>query len=133
MPQKPKLEFRPNTLYYGDCLEIMCDWNDACVDLIYLDPPFNSNANYNVIYGKDRAGQPRDEWAQFTAFEDTWYWTADAAERVEEIKNSLAHSAYKAVRGLSEMLPETGMLAYLVYMADRLAEARRILKDSGSI
>ena len=111
----------------------MKGWKDECVDLIYLDPPFNSSANYNIIYGKDRAGLPRDEWAQFTAFEDTWYWNADAAQRVAEIKRATAHPAHKAIRGLSEMLPETGMLAYLVYMADRLAEMRRLLKDSGSI
>jgi len=125
--------FRPNTLYHGDCLEVMKRWDDGCVDLIYLDPPFNSNANYNILYGKDPAGQPRDEPAQFTAFKDTWFWSADAGEKVREISRAAAHPAHLAIKGLAEMLPETGMLAYLVYMAERLAMMQRVLKDSGSI
>jgi len=125
--------FRPNTLYHGDCLEVMKRWDDDSVDLIYLDPPFNSNANYNILYGKDPAGQPRDEPAQFTAFKDTWFWSADAGEKVREISRAAAHPAHLAIKGLAEMLPETGMLAYLVYMAERLAMMQRVLKDSGSI
>ncbi|MGR3913756.1 MAG: DNA methyltransferase [Gammaproteobacteria bacterium] len=133
MTPRLTLDLRPNTLYHGDCLDILADWDDACVDLIYLDPPFNSDAHYNILYGKDRAGKPRDEPAQFTAFKDTWYWNADAAQHVQEISRATAHPAHAAIRGLAAMLPETGMLAYLVYMADRLAEMRRVLKDSGSI
>ena len=132
-PPRLTLDFRPNTLYHGDCMDILKGWDDECVDLIYLDPPFNSDADYNILYGKDRAGEPRDEPAQFTAFKDTWYWNENAAERVAEISRAVGHPAQKVIRGLSEMLPETGMLAYLVYMADRLAEMRRVLKDSGSI
>ncbi len=128
-----QLLFKPNTLYHGDCLDIMNGWEAGCVDLIYLDPPFNSNANYNILYGKDRAGKPRDEPAQFTAFKDTWYWNAEAGKRVEEISRATGHPAHKAIKGLAEMLPETGMLAYLVYMADRIAAMRRVLKDTGSI
>ena len=125
--------FRPNTLYHGDCLDVMRNWRDVSVDLIYLDPPFNSSAQYNILFGKDTEGNPRDPMAQFTAFKDTWYWTREADESVEKIKGALGHPAHKAIRGLAEMLPETGMLAYLVYMAERLAEMHRILKDSGSI
>ena len=125
--------FRPNTLYHGDCLEVMKRWEAGCVDLIYLDPPFNSNANYNILYGKDSAGKARDEPAQFTAFKDTWFWNADAGRRVQEISRAAAHPAHRAIKGLAEMLPETGMLAYLVYMAERIAALHRVLKDTGSI
>ncbi|MDD9810198.1 MAG: DNA methyltransferase [Gammaproteobacteria bacterium] len=131
------LHLKPNTLYHGDCLDIMRVWAkthpDGCADLIYLDPPFNSNANYNVLYGKDQKGKPLDERAQFIAFNDTWYWSIEASERVNNIKNAVGHPAHKAIWGLSEMLPESGMLAYLSYMAERLAVMRGILKDTGSI
>ena len=81
--RRKQLVFKPNTLYHGDCLDVMNGWEAACVDLIYLDPPFNSDANYNILFGKDQAGKPRDEPAQFTAFKDTWFWGADADRRVE--------------------------------------------------
>ena len=125
--------FRPNTLYHGDCRDVMQEWNDGCVDLIYLDPPFNSDAKYNILFGKGAEGKVRDPMAQFTAFQDTWYWTNEADESVEKIKGAVGHPAHKAICGLAEMLPETGMLAYLVYMADSIAQMRRLLKDTGSI
>ena len=130
---RKRLAFKPNTLYHGDCLDIMNGWETGCVDLIYLDPPFNSNANYNILYGKNQAGQPREEQAQFTAFKDTWFWTIESGQRVEEISRAAGHPAHKAIKGLAEMLPETGMLAYLVYMADRIAAMHRVLKDTGSL
>ncbi len=134
---KTDLPLKPNTLYHGDCLDIMRDWVKTypagCADLIYLDPPFNSNANYNILYGKDQTGKPLDERAQFIAFNDTWYWGGEAAERVKDITNAVAHPAHKAIFGLAEMLPEGGMLAYLSYMAERLAVMRDLLKDTGSI
>ncbi len=134
---KTDLPLKFNTLYHGDCLDIMQEWVKThpagCVDLIYLDPPFNSNANYNILYGKDTKGKPLDERAQFVAFNDTWYWSIEAAERVKNIKNAVAHPAHKAVFGLAAMLPEGGMLAYLSYMAERLAVMRDLLKDTGSI
>ena len=137
MAMKSDLTLQDNTLYHGDCLGIMEAWvktyPGGCVDLIYLDPPFNSNANYNILYGKDQKGKPRDEQAQFIAFNDTWYWGSEAAERVKNIGNAVAHPAYKAMRGLLEMLPEGGMLAYLSYMAERLAVMRDLLKENGSI
>ena len=131
--RRKQLVFKPNTLYHGDCLAVMNGWEAACVDLIYLDPPFNSDANYNILFGKDRAGKPRDEPAQFTAFKDTWFWGKDAGRRVEEISRATAHPAHRAIKGLAEMIPETGMLAYLVYMAERIAAMHRVLKDTGSI
>jgi len=132
MLRKP-LVFKPNTLYHGDCLDIIDGWDADCVDLIYLDPPFNSNANYNVLYGKDTAGKPRDEPAQFTAFKDTWFWSAESGRRLREIKRAAAHPAHRSIKGLAKVLPKTGMLAYLVYMADRIAVMRDALKPTGSI
>ena len=122
------MEFRENTLYYGDCLEVMADWPDECVDLIYLDPPFNSSTDYNILYGSSASRQ-----AQLLAFEDTWVWDASAVRRVEQIENALAHPANRAIKGLRLMLDKTGMLAYLSYMAERLPAMKRLLKSTGSI
>lgn len=132
--KQPKL--KPNTLYHGDCLEIMQGWEKAygqCVDLIYLDPPFNSNANYNILYGTHQTRKPRDQQSPFLAFNDTWYWSAESAELVRNLTCAPLHPAHKAIRGLVEMLPEGGMLAYLSYMAERIAVMHRLLKDSGSL
>ncbi len=77
-----------NTLHYGDCLEVMREWPDACVDLIYLDPPFNSNANYNILFGNKRNGtgngqvHGKKDLAQMVAFTDTWEWDEKTAERI---------------------------------------------------
>jgi len=125
-----------NTLYYGDCLEVMRAWPEACVDLIYLDPPFNSNADYNIIYGNQQApaGQiRRKDLAQLTAFSDTWEWSEKTAVRISAIKQSVGYPARNAVRALDIHYPGgSGMLAYLVYMADRISEMSRVLKDTGA-
>ena len=68
------------TLYFGDCLDWMREWPAECADLIYLDPPFNSSANYNILYGRSN-GAP----AQVRAFTDTWRWDEAAAGRLERI------------------------------------------------
>ena len=65
-----------NTLYYGDCLDWMGQWDDESVDLIYLDPPFKSKTDYNVLYSSAGAGG-----AQYRAFNDTWQWDSAAADR----------------------------------------------------
>ena len=127
------LSMRANTLYHGDCLQVLRDWPATCVDLIYLDPPFNSDANYNLLFKHTPKGAPREDAPQAMAFEDTWKWNLEADARVKEISGAVKHPAHKAICGLALMLPQTGMLAYLVYMADRLAEMRRVLKNSGSI
>ena len=117
-----------NTLYYGDCLEWMRQWNDGSVDLIYLDPPFNSNATYNVLYSTDSAGA-----AQTRAFDDTWLWDEAAEDRLEQYLNAAGRRAQRAIVGLNTMLGKSGMLAYLTYMAERLEEMHRLLKPTGSI
>lgn len=116
------------TLYYGDCLEWMRKFPDECVDLIYLDPPFNSDANYNIIFGESN-GTP----AQVRAFTDTWKWNAEAVARVREISNAVANPANRAIKGLFEALGKSGMMSYLSYMAERLIEMNRLLKPTGSI
>ena len=121
-------DFNPNTLYYGDCLDWMREWEADCVDLIYLDPPFNSNANYNVLFGAKGDGK-----AQYRAFNDTWHWDAAAAERYAEFENAPGRPAHDAMVGLRRVLGRCGMLAYLTYMAERLEEMRRLLKPTGSI
>ncbi len=72
-----------NVLYYGDNLEILRKYiPDNSVDLVYLDPPFNSKATYNVLY-KEQTGEPSQ--AQITAFEDTWHWGLESERALEEI------------------------------------------------
>lgn len=72
-----------NTLYYGDNLKILREYiKDESVDLIYLDPPFNSNRNYNVLF-RDESGSEAE--SQITAFEDTWHWNASAEETYHEL------------------------------------------------
>ncbi len=75
-----------NTLYYGDNLNILRDYiKDESVDLIYLDPPFNSNRNYNVLF-KNEAGSKSE--SQITAFEDTWHWNLQAEQTYNELITS---------------------------------------------
>ena len=129
---------QPNTLYYGDCWDVMTLWPDACVNLIYLDPPFNSDANYNILFGrkkgKDSQVTKRKDLAQMTAFSDTWEWSEKTAERIAQIKKSVGHKARNSVMALDMFFKGgNGMLAYLIYMADRINEMHRILKNDGSI
>ena len=117
-----------NALCYGDCLDWMQRWDDESVDLIYLDPPFNSSATYNVLYAQDSAGG-----AQTRAFADTWTWDAAAGERLAMYEGATGRPAHKAIVGLASILGPSGMLAYLTYMAERLEHMRRLLKPTGSL
>ena len=124
----------PNTLYYGDCLEWLPRFPPKSVDLIYLDPPFNSNTDYNLLFGNgDQKRRGARKSAQVRAFADTWRWDDTAAARVERLTRAAAHPAHKAVVGLRTLIGEGGMLAYLSYMAERLAEMPRVLKPTGAI
>ncbi|MGR3912965.1 MAG: DNA methyltransferase [Gammaproteobacteria bacterium] len=128
------MNMKPNTLYYGDCLEVMRPWPDASVDLIYLDPPFNSKVQYNVLFGAGKHAGDRSDLAQMTAFSDIWEWDVDAEERVKAIENAIAHPAHAAICALRILYPHgSGMLSYLSYMAQRLPVLHRLLKPSGSI
>ena len=123
-----------NTLYYGDNLDVLRRYvPDESVDLVYLDPPFNSNASYNVLF-KERSGE--ESPAQIKAFTDTWEWTQES-ERVYEreiITNPDAPSAVREMIGaFRQFVGANSMMAYLVMMAPRLVELRRVLKPTGSI
>ena len=119
-----------NQLYYGDNLDILRRYvEDESVDLIYLDPPFNSNANYNVLFAEhsgDRAA------AQIKAFEDTWEWDATAARAYEEVVE-MGVLLSEAMQGCRKILGTSNMMAYLAMMAPRLIELHRILKETGSL
>ncbi len=117
-----------NALYYGDCLDWMRQWPNGIVDLIYADPPFNSKQDYNMLFSPEGGGD-----AQYRAFADTWVWDAAAAERLDRYLGAIALPSHNAISGLYRMLGESGMLAYLTYMAERLEECRRLLKPDGSI
>ena len=116
-----------NTLYYGDCLDWMGRWPGESVDLIYLDPPFNSNADYNMLYSSAAGG------AQYRAFNDTWYWDEGAEERYRLYESAPGRPAHAAIRGMYRILGRSGMLAYLSYMAERLEQMHRLLRPTGSI
>ncbi len=126
MPKKTQ----DNRLYYGDNLEVLhLHIPDESVDLIYLDPPFKSNQDYNVLFQEQDGSRSA---AQIQAFEDTWRWDEASAAAFEEVveaggKVSLAMQAFRKALG------DNDMLAYLSMMAPRLVELRRVLKSTGSI
>lgn len=120
-----------NTLFYGDNLNILREYiEDESVDLIYLDPPFNSNATYNVLF-KSPTGQQSQ--AQFEAFEDTWHWNEVAERAFDEVITSGNTDAAEMLRAMRSFLKENDMMAYLSMMAVRIIELHRILKKTGSI
>ena len=123
------IRFAPNTLYYGDCLDIMAGFPDNYIDLICLDPPFNSNEKYNKVF--KNSGLLIDP--QIKAFDDVWLWDNTSAERVERVKNAVANPASKVIAGFEGFIPQSKMLSYTSYMAERLFMMHQILKDTGSI
>lgn len=119
-----------NTLYFGDNLDVLRGHvQDESVDLIYLDPPFNSNATYNVLFAEQNGSRAA---AQIKAFEDTWRWDQAAAEAYQEIVEAGEKPA-QAMLAFRQFLGDNDMLAYLSMMAPRLVELRRVLKPTGSI
>lgn len=120
-----------NQLYYGDNLDILRRYiKDETVDLVYLDPPFKSGKDYNILF-EEKIGTQSN--AQIKAFEDTWRWDQIAAEAYKETVESGHHNVAKVMQAYRTFLGESGMLAYLSMMAPRLIELRRVLKSTGSI
>jgi len=120
-----------NTLFYGDNLPILREYfADECIDLIYLDPPFNSSRSYNVLF-KDESGQEAE--AQITAFEDTWHWNQATERTYHEIVQNAPPRVSQMIGALREFVGTNQMMAYLVMMAARLVELHRILKPTGSL
>jgi adenine specific DNA methylase Mod len=122
-----------NRLLFGDNL----DWlrkreifPDASVDLVYLDPPFNSNADYNVLF-REASGEASQ--AQFHAFTDTWNW-ADAKQTYDAFLDNCPNTAVvDMMQSLYCFLRASPMMAYLAMMAPRLVELHRVLKPTGSL
>ena len=120
-----------NHLFYGDNLSVLRnDIADESVDLVYLDPPFNSNASYNVLF-KGPSGN--ESAAQIEAFDDTWHWTDAAEEAFAEVLRSGNGAAAEMLRAMRSFLGENDMMAYLTMMAVRLLELHRVLKPTGSL
>ncbi len=120
----------PNTLYYGDNLDILSRYvKDESVDLVYLDPPFKSDQTYNVLFQEKDGSRSA---SQIKAFEDTWHWDETAARAFEETVEAGGRVA-EAMRAFRQLLGSNDMLAYLSMMAPRLVELRRVLKPTGSL
>ena len=122
-----------NRLFYGDNLDILRSreyFPDECIDLIYLDPPFNSNRNYNVLF---KAESGADSEAQITAFEDTWHWGETAEDTYRELIVNAPEKVSTAIEALLNLIDRNQMMAYLVMMTARLVELHRVLKPTGSL
>jgi DNA modification methylase len=126
----PKHVTTKNQLYYGDNYEVLRRYiKDESVDLIYLDPPFNSRQDYNVLFAEKDGSQSS---SQIHAFEDTWEWNLDAQRSLEHIIERGGRVA-DAMRAFHTFLGGSDMMAYLAMMAPRLVELRCVLKETGSI
>ena len=121
---------RKNTLYFGDNLKVLREKiRDESIDLVYLDPPFNSKADYNVLF---KTPENVDSPSQIIAFEDTWHWTNESESAYGHLLKADPKIA-SVIRGLREAIGENDMMAYLVMMAVRLIELHRVLKPTGSL
>ena len=120
-----------NTLYYGDNLRILREHiPDNSIDLIYLDPPFNSKSTYNILY-KELTGEQSQ--AQIMAFEDTWHWTEETERTYQEIIDIAPAMLVEMMIAFRKFVGVNDVMAYLTMMAIRLLELKRVLKDTGSI
>lgn len=123
-----------NKLFYGDNLDVLRkDIASESVDLVYLDPPFNSNANYNILF-KDRTGAGAD--AQIEAFEDTWHWNESeggSQDAFDQVMRSGSTDAAELLRAMRGFLGDNDMMAYLAMMAIRVIELHRVLTPTGSL
>ena len=120
-----------NRLYFGDNLDILREHvADESVDLIYLDPPFNSNATYNVLF-RERTGE--ESAAQITAFDDTWRWNLESELAYRDVVANAPERLGRLIASMREFLRRNDMMAYLTMMAQRMVELHRVLKPTGSI
>ena len=120
-----------NKLHFGDNLPIMREHiPDESVDLIYLDPPFNSNATYNVLF---REHDSSESAAQIQAFDDTWHWSTDAEWAYQQVVTQGPRKLAEMLQAMRTFLGQNDMMAYLTMMAPRMVELHRVLKPTGSI
>ena len=122
-------EFRPDTLYYGDNLEVLRGFPSECADLVYLDPPFNSNRSYNVLF---REAKGAESEAQIEAFEDTWHWGLHAEEAYDDVARR-GDDVARLLAAFVSALGRNDVTAYLTMMAPRLLELQRVMKPTASI
>ena len=127
-----KLNLGKNYLIFGDNLNVMKEYiPDESIDLIYLDPPFKSGKDYNILF-EERNGTKSA--SQIKAFEDTWEWDQGAMKNLAEIMKCNNSKLVRFIDGMREKILGTNdMMAYLVMMAIRLEEMKRVLKNTGSI
>ena len=118
-----------NALFYGDNLGYLREMDRDCVDLVYLDPPFNSKANYNLLFRSPQGGSVQ---AQTTAFVDTWRWDMPAEMAFDDVLTSGSPAA-GMLKALRAFLGESDLMAYLAMMTPRLIELRRVLKPHGTL
>ncbi|MFN0148232.1 MAG: DNA methyltransferase [Dehalococcoidia bacterium] len=122
-----------NLLYFGDNLGWLREhgrFPGESVDLVYLDPPFNSNRNYNVLF---KESDVRESEAQIHAFEDTWTWSADVEDVANDFWVTGPEKATGMLKALITALGRNDVTAYLTMMAPRLVEMHRVLKPTGSL
>ncbi len=119
---------KTNALYWGDNLEILRSFDAESVNLIYLDPPFNSKRDYNVIYKDDTGASPA---AQIKAFSDTWKWPMAVDAYKEVIANG--GNVSKLLGAMFDAIGTNDVMAYLSMMALRLRELHRVLRSDGSL
>ncbi|MGH3257121.1 MAG: site-specific DNA-methyltransferase [Streptosporangiaceae bacterium] len=125
-----------NKLYYGDNLDILPGLADGSVDLVYLDPPFNSSRSYNVIFARHPGdAHYQDASAQIKAFNDTWHWTPATHGQYERyaFAGELPEQAGEALTAFRTLVGDNDAMAYLVNMAPRLVQLHRVLKPTGSL
>ena len=124
----------PNSLFYGDNLHVLRDHvPDQSVDLVYLDPPFNSNASYNVLF-REKSGE--DSPAQIKAFTDTWEWTEETERTYQQdiiYHNGTPTAVKEMIAAFRQFIGRNAMMAYLTMMTPRLVELHRVLKPTGSL
>ncbi len=121
MPEK-------NKLYYGDNYDVLRLYvKDETVDLVYLDPPFNSRHDYSVLFAEKDGSKSS---AQIHAFEDTWTWNLDAEHSYQHIVENIGGRVADAMRAFRTFLGSSDMMAYLAMMAPRLIELRRVMKPT---
>jgi DNA modification methylase len=121
-----------NRLYFGDNLEVLRSGQiqQESVDLIYLDPPFNSRGAYNILFKSPRG---RDSVAQILAFEDTWHWGEQAEREFDELLHGPSTAAAEMMQALRKFLGENDIMAYLTMMANRLVSLHRVLRPTGCL
>src|SRR5438874_2221711 len=120
-----------NRLYYGDNLLVLrASVATESIDLIYLDPPFNSKRDYNLLF---KSPKGHESEAQIEAFEDTWHWNTQSEQEFEELLQQPNTDVSAMMQALRGFLGENDLMAYLTLMANRLLELHRVLKPTGSL